>query len=210
MKKTVAMIIALLLTLSLSAQTAVSEAQKKQIISKVDKAASALCTMQCHFVQVKKVALMSSTMKSEGTMYFSRPSKLRWQYMSPYDYTFILNNGKAYMKSAKATTTIDVNKNKMFRQVVDVIMNCMIGGELANTSYFKVQVYKSGKSYYACLTPQKKELKQLYSLIMLYFNSQLTMVDKVEMTEKSGDKTTISLSNIAINKTINDKVYSVR
>lgn len=204
------MIIALLLTLSLSAQTAVSEAQKKQIISKVDKAASALRTMQCHFVQVKKVALMSSTMKSEGTMYFSRPSKLRWQYMSPYDYTFILNNGKAYMKSAKATTTIDVNKNKMFRQVVDVIMNCMIGGELANTSYFKVQVYKSGKSYYACLTPQKKELKQLYSLIMLYFNSQLTMVDKVEMTEKSGDKTTISLSNIAINKTINDKVYSVR
>lgn len=204
------MIIVLLLTLSLSAQTAVSEAQKKQIISKVDKAASALRTMQCHFVQVKKVALMSSTMKSEGTMYFSRPSKLRWQYMSPYDYTFILNNGKAYMKSAKATTTIDVNKNKMFRQVVDVIMNCMIGGELANTSYFKVQVYKSGKSYYACLTPQKKELKQLYSLIMLYFNSQLTMVDKVEMTEKSGDKTTISLSNIAINKTINDKVYSVR
>lgn len=203
-------IIVLLFTLSLSAQTAVTEAQKKQIISKVDKAASELKTMQCNFTQVKKVALMSSTMKSEGTMYFSRPNKLRWQYTSPYSYTFLLNGGKAYMKSAKSTTTIDVNKNKMFRQVVDVIMNCMIGGELDNTTYFKVQVYKNGKNYYARLTPQKKELKQLYSLITLYFNSSLTMVDKVEMTEKSGDKTTITLSNIAVNKTINDKVFSVR
>lgn len=188
-------------------QTALTQAQQQQTVAKIEKSASAVQTMQCHFTQTKSMTLMKNKINSEGTMYFKKPGKLRWQYTKPYDYSFILNGGKAYMKSAKSTTTVDVNKNKMFRQISDVIMNCMIGGNLSKTSYFKVTIYKSGNTVYANLTPVKKELKQLYSLITLHFNQSLSMVTKVEMKEKNGDKTTITLSDIKINGNINDKVF---
>lgn len=208
MRKTIITFAIGLVSLAAFGQTALTQAQQQQIIAKIDKSATSVQTLQCHFTQVKSMALMKSKISSEGTMYFKKPSKLHWQYTKPYDYSFILNGSKAYMKSAKSTTTVDVNKNKMFRQISDVIMNCMIGGNLSKTSYFKVAIYKSGNTVYANLTPVKKELKQLYSLITLYFNQSLTMVTKVEMKEKNGDKTVITLSDIKINGSINEKVFS--
>jgi len=164
--------------------------------------------MQCQFKQVKNVAMMKNSISSVGVMYFKKPDRLRWQYTSPYSYTLILDRGTAYMKSAKATTVIDVSKNKMFQQILNVIMDCVTGGNLSKTTLFKVSVYQSGNNVYANLTPQKKELKQLYSLITLHFNPSLTMVNKVEMKEKNGDKTTITLTDIKTNTSINDKVFS--
>lgn len=208
MKKIIMALAIVLSSLSVYGQTALSKAQQNQVIAKIDKSALAIQTMQCHFTQVKSMALMKNSLNSQGTMYFKKPNKLRWQYTTPYDYTFILNNGKAYMKSAKSTTTVDVNKNKMFRQITDVIMNCLIGGNLSKTSYFKIAMYKSGNTTYAVLTPLKKELKQIYSTITLHFNSSLTMVTKVEMKEKNGDKTTITLSDIKLNGNISEKTFS--
>jgi len=190
-------------------QTALSQAQQKQTIGQIDKAAQAVKTMQCNFTQVKSMKLMKNTINSEGQMWFAKPGKLRWQYTKPYDYTFIMNGSKAYMKSAKSTTTVDVQKNKMFKQIADVIMGCIVGGNMSKTGYFKIAMYKTNSSIYANLTPQKKELKQLYSSIVLHFNPSLTMVTKVEMKEKNGDKTTITLSNIKTNGNISEKTFSV-
>lgn len=194
--------------LLMSAQTPLSASKQKQIIAQVDKSVASLKTMQCQFKQIKNVAMMKNSISSVGVMYFQKPDRLRWQYTSPYAYTLILDKGTAYMKSTKGTTTIDVSKNKMFQQILNVIMDCVTGGNLAKTTYFKVEVCQSGNNVFANLTPQKKELKQLYSLITLHFNLSLTMVNKVEMKEKNGDKTTIMLTEIKTNTNIDDKVFS--
>lgn len=191
-------------------QNSLSLAKQREVIAKIDKSVAAMHTMQCQFRQSKTMKIMKRSITSNGVMYFEKPNKLRWQYVSPYSYTLIFNGNKAYMKSAKSTTTVDVNKNKMFKQIIDVVVNCVTGGNLSNNEYFKVAVCQSGKSFYANLTPQKKEMKQVYSLITLYFNTSLTMVNKVVMKEKNGDTTTIDLSEIKTNVNVDDKVFSNR
>lgn len=208
MKSFIALFLFLLGTVAVCGQTVVPAQQKSQIIARIDRSAEAVQTMQCRFRQSKSVSLMKNRINSAGVMYFRRPNKLRWQYTSPYDYTFIMNGTKAYLKSARQSTVIDVKKNKMFRQVTDVIMGCMIGGNMSKTSYFKINMYRTGNTYYANLVPVKKEFRQFYASITLYFNQQLTMVDKVEMKEKNGDTTTIILYDTKINGHINDKVFN--
>lgn len=197
-------------SLLLFGQTTLSPTKQREVIAKIDKSVAAMRTMQCQFRQSKTMKMMKQSINSNGVMYFEKPNKLRWQYMSPYSYTLIFNGNKAYMKSAKSTTTIDVNKNKMFKQILDVVVNCITGGNLSNNEYFKVAVCQNGRTIYANLTPQKKEMKQVYSLITLYFNTSLTMVNKVVMKEKGGDTTTIELSEIKTNANIDDKVFSNR
>jgi len=208
MRKTILILTILLPAISTYGQTAPTSAEQKQMIAKIDKAAAAIRTMQCSFTQVKSMTLMKNSIKAEGTMYFKKPNRLKLAYTTPYDYTFIMADGKAYMKAAGKTTTIDVNKNKMFRQITEVIMNCMIGGKLSKTSYFKIAMYKSGGIVQFTLTPLKKELKQIYSQVTLTLNSSQTMVTKVEMKEKNGDKTTITLSDIKLNGNVSDKLFS--
>ena len=190
-------------------QTKLTSEQQKQVIEKMDKSASAMTSMQCDFSQSKSMKLLSKEMKSEGVMYFKKPDKLRWQYMSPYDYTFILNGDKVRIKSQKSTKNIDVQGNKIFRQITNIILKSITGGGLKNSADFTVELYKADKEYFAKLYPKKKELKQIYRLIEIHFDPQLTMVNMVKMEEKTGDVTIVRLTNIKANATINEKMFDI-
>jgi len=204
------MLLASMLSLHVWGQTKLTAQQQNQILEKIEKAASASTSMQCDFTQTKSMKLLSKEMQSKGMMYFKQPNKLRWQYTSPYDYTFIMNGDKVTMKSSKSTQNIDVQGNKIFRQITKIILNCITGGGLRSAADFQVEVYKSDNGYFAKLYPKKKELKQLYQVIEITFNQQLTMVSGVKMVEKTGDVTTVKLLNVKNNPSINESTFAVR
>ena len=206
MKKLAILLFASLLSCYMYGQTKLTSEQQKQIIEKMDKAASAMSSMQCDFSQTKSMKLLSREMKSEGVMYFKKPDKLRWQYTSPYDYTFILNGDKVRIKSTK---DIDVQGNKIFRQITNIILKSITGGGLKSSADFTVELYKTDKEYFAKLYPKKKELKQIYNLIEIHFTPQLTMVNMVKMQEKTGDMTVVKLTNIKPNASINEKMFDI-
>jgi len=196
--------------ISVSAQTKLTQDQQKEIIQKIDKSASVMTAMQCQFTQTKSMKLLSREMKSEGVMYFKKPDKLRWQYTSPYDYTFILNGDKVRIKSTKSTQDINVQGNKMFRQITSIILNSITGDGLKSTSDFGVEMYKSDKGYFAKLYPKKKEVKQIYNVIEIHFDPALTMVNMVKMEEKTGDVTLVRLNNIKTNTPVNESLFDIR
>ena len=197
-----------ILTLQAWGQTKLTSQQQQQILDRIEKSSSATTSMQCEFTQTKRMKLLKKEMTSKGVMYFKKNDKLRWQYTSPYDYIFILNGDKVRIKSAKSTKDIDVQKNKMFRQITGIILNSITGGGLKKTSDFQVELYKSDKHYFAKLYPKKKELKQIYQTIEIHFNPTLTMVDSVVMLEKTGDSTLVKLTGVKTNVSINEKMFA--
>ena len=209
MKRITFFLLAFLLVQTLFAQTKLNADEQKQLIEKMDKSASSVKAMQCEFSQTKSMKMLKREMKSQGVMYFKQPDKLRWQYTAPYDYTFLMNGDKVSMKSTKTTQKIDVQKNKMFRQITSIILNSITGGGLKSAADFRVEVYKDNQTYFARLYPKKKELKQVYEVIEIYFNESLTMVSGVKMKEKTGDVTTVKLNNVKINPAINDSTFSI-
>ena len=189
-------------------QTKLMAEQQKQIVEKIDKASSAMKTMQCDFTQTKRMKMLSKDMQSKGVMYFKRPDKLRWQYTSPYDYTFIMNGDKVQIKSMKSTKNIDVQQNKMFRQITNIILSSITGGTLRTSADFTVELWQQDKSYFVKLYPKKKELKQLYQYLEIWFDPALTKVSTVKMMEKTGDMTIVNLLNTKYGVTINEKMFA--
>ena len=121
MKRLFFIVLVVVFSLHVSGQTKLTAEQQKQLVEKIDKAASAMKSMQCDFTQTKSMKLLKKEMKSNGVMYFKQPNKLRWQYTSPYDYTFIMNGDKVRIKSTKSTQDINVQGNKIFRQITNII-----------------------------------------------------------------------------------------
>ena len=194
--------------LPMMGQTKLTAEQQKQIVEKIDKASSAMKTMQCGFTQTKRMKMLSKDMQSKGVMYFKRPDKLRWQYTSPYDYTFIMNGDKVQIKSMKSTKNIDVQQNKMFRQITNIILSSITGGTLRTSADFTVELWQQDKSYFVKLYPKKKELKQLYQYLEIWFDPALTKVSTVKMMEKTGDMTIVNLLNTKYGVTINEKMFA--
>ena len=182
---------------------------EQKIIQKVSKAAQSMTSMQCDFVQTKHMKLLNDNMVSYGKMYYQQNSKLRWEYTSPYTYTFILNDSKVLLKKGNRNDVIDVNQNKMFKEIARMMMNSVVGKCLTDKKDFKISVAETPEQYVATLLPQKKDMKQMFSKIILYVNKRQLTIAKVEMQEKKGDNTVIELKNIQLNKNINASVFAI-
>ena len=180
--------------------------QVKQEISQV---AAKMKSMRCDFIQTKHLKMLNDKMVSKGRMYYQQGNKLRWEYESPYKYVFILNDSKVVLKNNGRNDVIDVNQNKMFREIVRIMMNTVVGKCLTDDKDFKVGIETSATEYAATLIPLRKDLKQMFSKITLHFNRQKKMITQVELSEKNGDITVIELKNVQTNVSISTTMFSV-
>lgn len=211
MKKLLFILLALVsLTVRAEKLTAVDADRQNQMVATINKAASAMTSMQCGFTQAKQLKMLNDKMTSTGTMHYKQGNRLRWQYTSPYTYTFLLNGTKVMMDSGKKRSVIDVKTNKMFQEIARIMMNSVTGKCLTDTKSFSVKMYTSASgAWVADLTPLNKQMRQMFTKVRLYFNLKTQMVDRVELHEKSGDNTVILLQNIKKNQTINDSVFKI-
>lgn len=205
MKKAIIISLAFILA-SLTAHAQGGEAQMRQ---KIAATAQAMKTMQCDFVQTKQLRMLNDKMVSEGRMYYSQKDKLRWEYTKPYQYIFILNGDRVLLKNKQRSDVIDVAQNKLFREIARIMMGSVVGDCLNDERTFKVSLVQSGGEWMATLVPQRKDMKQMFQRIVLHFDQQQGVVNRVVLTERGGDETTIELKNIRKNETIAPSLFAV-
>ncbi len=201
----------LLLILSLCLLTLASRAQNDQkIIEVISAAAQQMRSMQCDFTQTKHLKMLNDDMVSKGRMAYAQPSKLSWEYVTPYTYTFILNDTKVLLKKGDRGDVIDVNQNQMFKEIARLMMSSVVGKSLTDAKSFQTSMAESGQEYVATLLPQSKDLKRMWTRLILHFDKEKKTVTKVEMHEKNGDSTVIELQNIRLNPSIDEKTFAIQ
>lgn len=182
---------------------------EQRAIQEISNTASAITTLQCDFVQTKSLKMLGDKLVSKGKMHYAQPSLLRWEYVSPYSYIFIFNN-RVLLKKGNRTDVIDIHQNKMFKEIANIMMNSILGKCLTDKKDFKVNVTGNAQQYHATLLPLKKDMKQMFTKIVLHYDVKVGMVKKVDMFEKNGDNTVIELVNIKKNAQINASVFSIK
>ena len=199
----------LLCSVALSAQYKdATEEQKKEIVGKIAQASGDMNTMQCDFTQVKELTFMDDKVTSEGKMFYKKTNKIRWEYVKPYRYVFSMNGQKINITSGDNTTTIPANQSKLFQEISNVMVGGVSGTGLVDSPDFDARFFVGNADYKVVLSPKKKEVKDLFSSIQLYVNKPDNRIRSVELVEKSGDKTTITLKNVQMNAPIDDAVFS--
>ena len=191
-----AILAALLLGLSLvgsvSAQDlkVLSEPDAQKAAAAINSANAGVKSLQADFMQVKEMAIVKEKMVSSGKMYFQDGS-LRWEYVKPSKSVFVTD--KDQMKS-----------NRMFRSMAGLMAGSVTGINLNDPS-FKVTMYSPGKGYVAELVPLKREMKQMFTKIRLFFGAD-NRVRQVELEESQG-RTVITLSNVKYNVSLDPGLF---
>ena len=183
---------------------------RQQMLDAIASATAQIRDMECDFVQTKKIKLLNRSMVSRGHMSYRQPDKLRWEYTTPYTYVFVVNGNKVQILNNNRKDVIDVDRNRMFREIVNIMLGTVAGTSLGDRSSFRTTVTGTQTEYIATLVPQKKEMRQMYSNIILHFDPKAGVVSKIEMNEAKGDMTTIELCNIHKNRNLNDARFSVK
>ena len=206
MKKLLLSLVSMLICASAAFAQSAADAK---VIQQINAVASKMRTMQCDFVQTKHMKMLNDKMVSHGKMYYQQSDKLRWEYTSPYTYTFVLNGSKVLLSKGKRNDVINVNQSKFFKEIARIMMNSVVGKCLSDKKDFRTSIATTNAEWIATLVPQRKEMKQMFQKIVLHFNKSRKMVSTVELVEKKGDRTIIQLTNVKTNSSINAKVFSV-
>ena len=183
---------------------------EKEIIDMVGKASAEMQSLECDFVQTKHLKILNDKMISKGKMYYMQPGRLRWEYTSPYTYTFILNDSQVLLKNSTRSDVIDVNQNRIFKEIARLMMNSILGNCLTDEKSFQTDIETKGQEWIATLVPLKKDMKQMWTKLVLHYDSVKKSVVMVEMHEKTGDYTEILLDNIKINRQIAESTFSIQ
>lgn len=188
---------------------AFAQTPAEKMIQIINQAGAQMQTLECDFVQVKHLSMLSEDMVSYGKMYYSQPDKLRWEYTKPYEYTFILSGNQVMLNNSSRTDIIDVDKNKMFKEITRLMSSCIVGKCLSDEKDFKSTISDEGKEWVATLIPLKRDLKQMWTKLVLHFDVKNKSVTTVKMYETSGDCTEITLKNVKQNLPVNDAVFKL-
>lgn len=186
-----------------------TEVQKKDILAKISKEQVNANSLECKFVQKKKLSVLAETVASEGVMYFKKDNNLRWQYNKPYRYLFILSGGKVLIKNESRTDKFDTNSNKMFREISEIMIGGVKGNTLVDNRKFDARFLVGASTVVVKLTPKNKELKQLMKYINLTFSKSDWLVKSIEMLEQGGDNTVITFTEKNVNKKISDDIFRI-
>lgn len=208
MKKIITLILTLICAISVSAATLTPQ-QKQDVISKINKAASGLKSMSCSFTQTKYLSMLNDKMVSEGKMYYKQPDKLRWEYTTPYQYLFIFNSTKVYVGNKSRKDVIDTNTNRVFKEVARIMMSTVTGTALSNSKDFSIDVADGNSVWQVTLIPKKKDMKKMFSKIVLSFNKSNLMIAEINMYENNNDRTNIKLKNIVSNVNVSASLFDI-
>ena len=107
---------------SLCAAFALAQNSTQDAIDEISKASENISTLQADFTQTKKMKMLSNAITSKGKMWCKQPNLLRWEYLTHNKSALILNNGKVLLKGSKHNHTINVNRNKMLRELTRLMI----------------------------------------------------------------------------------------
>ena len=206
MKKVIALIFIAQFTMAQNFKVVKDTNALKQKIETMSKMVNAI---ESDFTQEKNLSMLSEKIISKGHFKFKKENMLRWEYNRPYKYLIVINKDKIWIKDEKKTQKYDMNSNKVFKEINDIMMSC-VQGNIFKSGKFKVIYFENEKYYKLELIPIQKNMKESLKKINMYFDKSVTSVHKLDMIEPNDDYTTLEFVLKSQNAQLPDNIFTVK
>lgn len=171
---------------------------------------ASLKTIECDFMQQKYMSILKDPVESKGYFCYKNGVMIRWEYLEPFNYLIIINNGKMFMKDDEKINSYDLTASESFNKLNTILGKILQGNVLDDKNDFICKYYENDLSYKLALTPRSKDIKAFFKDIVLYFDKKLFSVARVQMNEVSGDRTDIWFDDRKVNKEIADDKFILK
>ncbi|MDR0646514.1 MAG: outer membrane lipoprotein carrier protein LolA [Elusimicrobiota bacterium] len=157
-------------------------------------------TIESDFTMYKHLSIAQRPLVSKGKFYFERPGFLKWVYTSPFPSGIILDGKKAWSWRGEGSEKQIRNiSSQPFAKIMARQIYIFVSLDLEQIgARYNMEELKNG----IILRPKDNSAKQTMDMIKLHFSPEQDAVEKVEMIEKSGDKTVIDFTNVNLNSHI--------
>lgn len=197
---------AMLITAFSFAQDYKPLANESAFVAAYQKAAESHTTLSATYIQNKHLSYMNKPIQSDGVFFASGQDKIRWEEMKPNSNILIMNGGTAYVVKDGKTETFDLNKNRQFAMINEV-MSSVVSGDLADNEDFEITFFESETGYKVQLVPVKKMVRKFIATVELVVAKDSYFLNSMLMSEADGNSTEIIFSNQKANLPLEMSIF---
>jgi outer membrane lipoprotein-sorting protein len=198
-------VLALLLPLSAIAKT-VKPSQKLAADAKAPADVDALLAglskapgLYAHFREEKHITLLQQPLVSEGSLYFTPPSRFARHTEKPIVSTLIIDGNQLQFGSADGQESMNLGTNPVARLFADAFVMLLSGNRAGLEKIFKMQLTpKAGGEWKLVLTPRVAPMDKLIKELEL--RGRGLNLNELDVREASGDWTRTSFSDVDLNR----------
>jgi outer membrane lipoprotein-sorting protein len=184
--------------------------EMKSYLEKIKEASASFQTISCKFSQTKTSSLLKDPSISQGNLYIRDRKKLRWECVSPYPYTFILNNGKGTVLKSNRTADMGSRSKRFPKEISEFLLGGFTPELLLDKKRFTTTMFISNKLLKIKLVPVQKRMKSALSQIVICFDLKDYSISSIELREETGDITEIVLFEKKFNAAVSDVLFQVK
>ena len=163
-------------------------------------------SMKGDIKQEKGFSFLTEKLVSDGVFIYQKESKLRWEIKQPIEYIILINKSSMRLKEEGEEKKYK-GMNQILRQVKEIILGCIDGSIMTNSNY-KTAFFANDTRIRIRLRPKAKNLKEFIQQIEVEFTIENSELQKVTLTDSSGDLTDIRFSNIVVNQKIDAAAFA--
>ncbi|HNR27165.1 MAG TPA: outer membrane lipoprotein carrier protein LolA [Bacteroidales bacterium] len=164
-------------------------------------------TLECEFQQEREVTILAEKGISRGKLAYEKNKALLWQYQVP-DYSgFLLRGKEMTILDPSGKPLRDAGSAGLFRHIGTIILMGIEGSILEDRELFVPECIPSEDYIHIRLIPSQREMKRLFTDLELFFRKEDYVIQTVVINETSGDKTTVRMGNIRINRPLDDTTF---
>ena len=169
--------------------------RQDEALRRIVAASAAIESFSCDFEQVREVAILSEPDVSRGVMQYNRDGRILWRYTSPSAYQIAFTKDAVVITRNGQVQNLGFSDSPYLGQLRELLLGIMNGGELARDGQFQVRVMQYEPETVVSLIPEKRQLKRLFSEIVMSFSAKTGLVSGVHLKEADGSSTRITFSN---------------
>jgi outer membrane lipoprotein carrier protein len=166
-----------------------------------------LLSLSSNFIQEKHLEYLSSSIISEGKLWYKKDSMVRWEYIKPFKYLIVKNKNKITITDENRKQEYNRKPNKAF-QFLNDILSGSVNGSLLTDERFTFNVSENNIQYMVELTPRVEEDKKIFKNIQLYFAKADKAIYMIKMIEPNNDYISLKFENRKVNINIDNKLFT--
>lgn len=178
----------------------------RQMLEEITKVSGQIGTLECRFLQQKTISVLAETAEAEGKMYYQKPDRMRWEYVKPDAFYFVIDGNKSVMK--KNGETDRGGGARIFGEIAKMILASISGRQLVDEERFIPSYSGNQEIFRISLLPKNRRMLQMISLLVMEFDIKEYAIRSVEMRQGE-DVTKIEFKDKKVNGKLDERLFGL-
>ena len=184
----------------------------ENILGKIETKMQSIKTLECSFVQEKKLSIMNKPIMITGKIYIQKPNYFAWHGETPVKYSLVIKGHilKQWDEDSNHIITIDLESKPIFQVIISQMKNWFSGNYTKQADDYNIKIVQDKPLILKFSPKSSSSTSEYVDTVQVTFDSDLSYIKNIKILEKNNDSMSMSFNDVVLNGILPSSIWSVK